>query len=125
MAPGLQRKFLDPATMSPPRQRTSSRFQTTGELYAFNPAAPRVGFVQYQLGLARLAISLQVPRAARAALLVLSPSDFPADPERAHAYLTALRDPGLSGPDIVAAADGLAAIASPLERTRVLRPSTT
>ncbi len=109
--------------MSPPRPR-SSRHQTTGELYAFGTAAPRLGFVHYQLGLARLAISLQVPRAARAALLVLSPNDFPADPETAHAYLTALRDPALNSAAIIAAFDGLAGLASPAEPVGALRPST-
>ena len=112
--------------MSAPRQK--NRFQplnTTGELYVFGAAAPRVGFVQYQLGLARLSISLQVPRAARAALMVLAPSDFPNDPETAHTYLSALRDPNLSASDIVAAVDALAAIATPLDRAPGLHPSTT
>lgn len=110
--------------MSAPRQKTPSprRLQTTGELYAFGAAAPRVGFVQYQLGLARLSISLQVPRAARAALMVLTPDDFPADPETAHAYLSALRDPGLSAADIVAAVDALAGIATPLDRAAEPHP---
>jgi hypothetical protein len=89
---------------------------TTDELYAFGADAPRVGFVHHQLGLARLSISLQVPRAARAALMVLTPADFPADPETAHAYLSALRDPGLTADDIVATVEALAAIATPLDR---------
>ena len=112
--------------MSPPRWRTPSRLRSTGEIYTFDstPVAPRLGFVQYQLGLARLSVSLQVPRAARAALLVLSPSDFPSDPETAQAYLTALREPGLSASDIVAAVDALAAIASPLEPAGALHPTT-
>jgi len=101
--------------MSPPRQRTSSPVRSTEELYALDvAAAPRLGFVHYQLGLARLAVALQVPRAARAALLVLTASDFPADPETAAAYLTALRDPGLSGPAITRAVEALGALASPV-----------
>ena len=112
--------------MSAPRQKNrSTHLNTTGELYVFGAAAPRVGFVQYQLGLARLSISLQVPRAARAALMVLTPSDFPNDPDTAHAYLSALRDPNLSASDIVAAVDALAEIATPLDRAPGLHPSTT
>jgi hypothetical protein len=110
--------------MSPPRPRIRSRLQTTAELYTYGTPAPRFGFVQYQLGLARLSISMQVPRAARAALLVLSPSDFPVDPETALTYLTALRDPGLSADDIVAAVDALASLAGRVEGTAALRPST-
>ena len=112
--------------MSTPRQKSPlRRLEPTSELYVFGAAAPRIGFVQYQLGLARLSISLQVPRAARAALMVLTPSDFPADPETAHAYLSALRDPDLSADDIVTAVDALTAIASPLDATGELRPRTT
>ncbi len=111
--------------MSPPRPRTRSRLQTTAELYTYGTPAPRFGFVQYQLGLARLSISMQVPRAARAALLVLSPSDFPVDPETARTYLDALRDPGLSADDIVAAVDALAALAGPLEGAAAPRSTTT
>lgn len=101
--------------MSPPRTRTPSRARTTTELYTLD-AVPRTGFVHYQLGLARLSIDLQVPRAARAALVVLTPADFPADPEAASAYLTALRDPALSAADITAAVEALGDIASPDER---------
>ncbi len=111
--------------MSPPRPRNRSRLQTTAELYTYSGPAPRLGFVQYQLGLARLSISMQVPRAARAALLVLSPSDFPVDPETALSYLTALREPGLSTADIIAVVDGLAALAGPVEGSPALRPTTT
>ena len=99
--------------MSATRPRSPSPLRTTTELYTLEARPPRLGFVQYQLGLARLAISLQVPRAARAALLVLTPSDFPADPQRAQAYLTALRDPGLSARDITAAFEALGELASP------------
>jgi hypothetical protein len=105
--------------MSPPRQRTPSRARSTAELYTLD-APPRLGFVQYQLGLARLSVSLQVPRAARAALLVLTPADFPSDPEIARAYLTALRDPALSSADITAAVDALGDIASSSERAPAL-----
>ena len=108
--------------MSAPRHRPLSRVRTTAELYALD-AAPRLGFVQYQMGLARLSISLQVPRAARAALMILSASDFPADPETAHAYLTALRDPDLSAADIIAAVDALAALAGLGDPAPSLRPS--
>ena len=111
--------------MSPPRPRTRSRLQTTAELYTYGTPAPRFGFVQYQIGLARLAISMQVPRAARAALVVLSPSDFPVDPETAQSYLTALRDPGLATGDIIAAVDALASLAGPLEGSSAPRPTTT
>ncbi len=109
--------------MSAPRQRAPSRLRTTAELYALDGPAPRLGFVQHQIGLARLSVSLQVPRAARAALLVLSASDFPADPETAQAYLTALRDPGLRTADIIAAVDALAALAGIGEPEPSLRPS--
>lgn len=101
--------------MSPPRPRDPSRNRTTAELYAFGANPPRVGFVHHQLGLARLAISLQVPRAARAALVVLSPSDFPEAPELAAGYLSALREPGVSAHDIVQAVDALSDIASPVD----------
>jgi len=110
--------------MSGPRQRTPSRVRTTGELYTL-AAAPRPGFVQYQIGLARLSISLQVPRAARAALLVLCASDFPADPETAQTYLTALRDPALRSSDIIAAVDALATLAGLGDPVPSLRPSET
>ena len=101
--------------MSPPRQTSPSRARSTEEIYALDVAvAPRLGFVHYQLGLARLAVALQVPRAARAALLVLTASDFPADPDTAAAYLTALRDPGLSGPAITRAVEVLGELASPV-----------
>ena len=70
--------------MSPPRPRTRSRFQTTAELYTYGTPAPRLGFVQYQLGLARLSISMQVPGEARDELLVLSPSEFPLGSETSH-----------------------------------------
>jgi hypothetical protein len=109
--------------MSAPRERRSSRLRTTNELYTLDAAPPRLGFVQYQLGLARLSVSLQVPRAARAALLVLSASDFPADPETAQAYLTALRDPGLRTADIIAAVDALSALAGLGDPAPRLRPS--
>jgi hypothetical protein len=108
--------------MSTPRERRSSRLRTTNELYTLD-AAPRVGFVRYQLGLARLSISLGVPRAARAALLVLGASDFPADPETAQAYLTALRDPALRTGDIIAAVDALGSLAGLGEPEPTLRPS--
>jgi hypothetical protein len=108
--------------MSAPRHRPLSRVRTTAELYTLD-AAPRLGFVQYQIGLARLSISLQVPRAARAALLVLSATDFPVDPETAHAYLTALRDPGLRTSDIIAAVDALSALAGIGDPEPSLRPS--
>jgi len=108
--------------MSAPRERRSSRLRSTNELYTLD-AAPRAGFVHYQLGLARLSISMQVPRAARAALLVLSASDFPADPETAQAYLTALRDPALRTGDIIAAVDALAALAGLGDPEPTLRPS--
>jgi len=112
--------------MSTPRQKgPSRRLEPTSELYVFGAAAPRIGFVQYQLGLARLSISLQVPRAARAALMVLTPSDFPADPETAHAYLSALRDPDLSADDIVTAVEALTEIATPLDAAGALNPRTT
>ena len=53
--------------MSAPRQKNPSRLlNTTVAPSVFGAAASRVGFVHYQLGLARLSISLQVPRAARA-----------------------------------------------------------
>lgn len=110
--------------MSPTRPRPPSPTQTTAEIYALGPAAvPRLGFVQYQLGLARLSIALQVPRAARAALLVLTASDFPADPDTAHAYLTALRDPALSARDITAAVEGLAELASAVDGALSLHPT--
>ena len=108
--------------MSTPRQRTPS-LRTTAEMHRIDAAPPRLGFVQYQIGLARLSISLQVPRAARAALLVLGASDFPADPETAQAYLTALRDPALCTADIVAAVDALAALAGLGDPAPNLRPS--
>lgn len=111
--------------MSPPRPRSRSRLETTAELYTYGAPAPRLGFVQYQLGLARLSISMQVPRAARAALLVLSPSDFPVDPETALAYLTELRDPNLTTDGIIAAVDALTSLAGPVEGSPALRPSTT
>ncbi len=110
--------------MSPPLQRTSSRVRSTEELYALDvAAAPRLGFVHYQLGLARLAVALQVPRAARAALLVLTASDFPADPETADAYLSVLRDPGLSGPAITRAVEALGELASPVDDSLALHTS--
>lgn len=109
--------------MSATRPRPPSPLRTTTELYTLDAAgSPRLGFVQYQLGLARLAISLQVPRAARAALMVLTPSDFPSDPETAHAYLSALRDPDLSAHDIVAAVEALGELASP-DPALTLRPT--
>ena len=97
--------------MSETRPRTSSRARSTSELYTLDVAGPRAGFVQYQLGLARLSLSLQVPRAARAALMVLSRTDFPADPDTAEVYLAALRDPGLSADDIQDAFQALADLA--------------
>ena len=101
--------------MSTTRPRAPSPLRTTAEIYTLGASsAPRLGFVQYQLGLARLAISLQVPRAARAALMVLTPSDFPSDPDTAHAYLSALRDPGMSAHDITAAVEALGQLASPV-----------
>lgn len=109
--------------MSAPRSRPPSRARSTAELYALGAAPPRLGFVQYQLGLARLSISLGVPRAARVALLVLHASDFPADPETADAYLTALRDPGLRTADIISAVDALAALAGVGDPAPNLRPS--
>lgn len=99
--------------MSDLRTRALSRNRTTSELYALDRAAPRAGFVLYQLGLARLSIALQVPRAARAACLVLTASDFPFDPDTAEAYLVALRDPGLSAADIATAVEALTELASP------------
>jgi hypothetical protein len=108
--------------MSPPRHRSLSSTGTTAELYTLDAGGPRLGFVQYQLGLARLSISLQVPRAARAALLVLTPRDFPVDPETASTYLTALRDPALSSDDIIAAVDALAVLAGPPDRKPVPDP---
>jgi hypothetical protein len=109
--------------MSQTRPRPPSRQCTTTEIYTLGASAPRLGFVQYQLGLARLSISLQVPRAARAALLVLTPDDFPADPDTAHAYLSALRDPGLSAHDITAAVEALTELASPADAAFALRPT--
>ena len=110
--------------MSPPRQRTSSRVRSTEELYALDVrAAPRLGFVHYQLGLARLAVALQVPRAARAALLVLTASDFPADSETAGAYLTALRDPGLSAANIIKAFEALSELALAVGDPLAVHPS--